>query len=67
MNHPINQSDSQFNPWSSNDTHIKKKQFQLPDGVCLSQLHLKLTSSSKEEFDQNCSDLLKEIYDIIKA
>lgn len=49
------------------DKRIKKKQFQLPDGVCLSQLHLKLTSSSKEEFDQNCSDFLKEINDIRKA
>jgi 5-methylcytosine-specific restriction endonuclease McrBC regulatory subunit McrC len=47
--------------------HVTTKQYNLPDGVCLSQLHFNLSGSSKDEFDGNCSDFVNEINRILKC
>jgi hypothetical protein len=47
--------------------HVTTKQYNLPDGVCLSQLHFNLSGSSKDEFDGNCSDFINEINKILKC
>jgi 5-methylcytosine-specific restriction endonuclease McrBC regulatory subunit McrC len=51
----------------ASNKHVITKKYYLPDDICLFQLHFKLPSSSKEEFDQNCFDFMNEIDDILKA
>ena len=50
----------------ASDKHVMTKKYYLPDGVCLFRLYFKLSSSSKEDFDQNGSDFIEEINNVLR-